>query len=390
MTTIVIVLIAVILAVAWIIFPYVTKPSPPTNQSADYKETVTRAINDAAQVLAYASRSGNPLKDSDVQAIIAAHSAGAAINSQQEAAFWTASSSISKTIAPVTLETITSTVSTTGKSRAAVAARNYRLRTLITLAALLLFQVYWLIGATVTSDLRDIRLRLDKLSEQGQKDKAAATALKDTDADFTSKKSALDLASDRWNDLLWQEKISAWADFEVLKNWNVLKRSLIPKTVAPPPPFSSAVTTKPNDAPDDGTVRDSDYFLWVFTPGNAEEIQTAQIVLTALLKYILPILYGALGASAYIVRVLADEIKSYTFSTGSIVRYELRFYLGAVAGFSIAWFTSDTKSAETAGVLQSLSPLALAFLAGYSVDLLFSFLDRLASVFSTPASKTPS
>jgi hypothetical protein len=34
--------------------------------------------------------------------------------------------------------------------------------------------------------------------------------------------------------------------------------------------------------------------------------------------------------------------------------------------------------------LQSLSPLALAFLAGYSVDLLFSLLDRLVVAFSGP------
>jgi hypothetical protein len=116
-------------------------------------------------------------------------------------------------------------------------------------------------------------------------------------------------------------------------------------------------------------------------------MQTAQMILTALLKYILPILYGALGASAYIVRSLAAEIKDSTYSAGSVVRYELRFYLGAVAGLSIAWFTSDAKSAEGAGILQSLSPLALAFLAGYSVELLFSLLDRFVSAFSGPEPK---
>jgi hypothetical protein len=390
MTVFAIVVTIAVLAVAGMFIRYWREGRLPPSVEAteDYRTIVTRAINNAAEVLAYASRSGTKLDDSAVQAVLVAHSAGDAITNQQEAAFWAASSSISKAIAPVTLETIKSTVSTNGRSAAAIAARNYRLRTLATLAALLLFQVYWLIGATVTSDLNDIRLRLNKLSEQGQKDKAAIASLSDKDTDFATKKSALDLASDQWNDLLWREKISAWADFEVLKNWNVSKQLLIPNSKAPPPPFTSAATTKPNDTPDDDPVKASDYFLWVFTPENAEEVQTAQIVLTALLKYILPILYGALGASAYIVRTLADEVKSYTFSAGSIVRYELRFYLGAVAGLSIAWFTSDTKSAETAGVLQSLSPLALAFLAGYSVDLLFSFLDRLTSVFSTPASKS--
>ncbi len=358
---------------------------------SDYGVTVKQAVDDAAQILAYASRSGTSLNSSDVEAILAAHSAGSSITNAQETAFWIASSSIAKTIAPVTLETIKSTASTDGRSIAALAARSYRIRTMITLAALLLFQVYWLVGATVTSDLKDIRIRLEKLSEQGelgQKEKAALAALSDKDPEYASKKITADINYDRWNSLLGQEKISAWADFEVLKNWNVLKRLLIPNSVSPPQlPTSVAKTSGDQSPPDDNSVRESDYFLWVFTPRNAEEIQTSQIILTALLKYILPILYGALGASAYIVRVSADEIKSYTFSTGSIVRYELRFYLGAVTGLSIAWFTSDPKSAETAGVLQSLSPLALAFLAGYSVDLLFSFLDRLASAFSSAPPK---
>lgn len=128
----------------------------------------------------------------------------------------------------------------------------------------------------------------------------------------------------------------------------------------------------------------------VLTPENLEALATAQIMLTALLKYLLPILYGLLGACAYIVRSLTNDIRDSTFSLGSKVRYQLRFYLGAVAGLSIAWFTSDAKPAESAGMLQSLSPLALAFLAGYSVELLFSFLDRFVTAFSGPEPKRTS
>jgi hypothetical protein len=356
------------------------------DRDEDYRTTLIRAINDASQILAYAARSGTSLNASDIDAILAAQRAGDSITAEQEAAFWVSSSSISKTIAPVTLETIKSTTSTNGMSLAALAARNYRFRTLATLAALLLFQVYWLIGATVISDLKEIRVRLERMAEERVKGKAAFALLNDKDADYASKKSVLDADSDRWGNLLWIEKISAWADLEVLKNWNFLSRILIPKSQRPPP-FLGSSTTKPDDSADDNSIKESDYFLWVFSPGNAEDIQTSQIVLTALLKYILPILYGALGASAYVVRNLADEIKGYTFSAGSTVRYELRYYLGAVTGLSIAWFTSDPKSAETAGVLQSLSPLAIAFLAGYSVELLFSFLDRFAAVFSSAQPK---
>jgi hypothetical protein len=132
-------------------------------------------------------------------------------------------------------------------------------------------------------------------------------------------------------------------------------------------------------------VKPTDYFLWDFTPGNVEQLQTAQIILPALLKYVLPILYGALGASAYIVRALTAEIRDTTYTVGSGIRYQLRFYLGAVAGLAIAWFTSDPRPLENNGIMESLSPLALAFLAGYSVELLFSLLDRLVTAFSGPA-----
>ena len=114
------------------------------------------------------------------------------------------------------------------------------------------------------------------------------------------------------------------------------------------------------------------FYLWVFTPETVKQMQTAKIALATLLTYLLPILYGALGASAFIVRSLAERIRAITYTAESNVGYELRFYLGAVAGLSIVWFTSGERGADTSGMLQSLSPLALAFLAGFSVELLFS------------------
>ena len=105
------------------------------------------------------------------------------------------------------------------------------------------------------------------------------------------------------------------------------------------------------------------------------------------MQYLLPILYGALGASAFIVRALATEIRATTYTNESNVGYQLRFYLGAVAGLSIAWFTSGGKVAETSGLLPSLSPLALAFVAGFSVELLFSLLERVVAAFSVAESK---
>jgi hypothetical protein len=114
----------------------------------------------------------------------------------------------------------------------------------------------------------------------------------------------------------------------------------------------------------------------------------ARSVLNSLQTYALPPLYGLLGATAYVLRKLLAEIRSKTFRNDMRTSYELRIYLGLLAGLAIGWFVSpDAKSSQN--VLQSLSPLALAFLAGYSVELLFAAMDRLINAFTGKAPGGP-
>jgi hypothetical protein len=339
------------------------------------KVTRAQAIHGALQLVAYAARSGTVLDDEDVANIVAAERAGDALTPEQEKLFWISAASISKAVAPVTIESLQSSSAEgeTQDSPAARAARKYRRRTIVTLFALLIFQIYWLVGAAVTGDLREIRTRLEKLQERYDAHYQEEEALDKNDANYVASKRKLDAARTAlWNQI-YVERVSGATNFEVLRNWNIAKNLYLWSRTPSLPATKDSV---------------SENFLWIFTKENVVELQTAQITLTAILKYILPILYGALGASAYIVRTLASEIKDSTYSLGSTIRYQLRFYLGAVAGLSIAWFTSDPKAAEaSAGILQSLSPLALAFLAGYSVELLFSLLDRIVSAFSGPEPK---
>jgi hypothetical protein len=56
--------------------------------------------------------------------------------------------------------------------------------------------------------------------------------------------------------------------------------------------------------------------------------------------------------------------------------------VGVLGGLAIGWFFKP--SGEGVG---SLSPLALAFVAGYSVDLLFTAMDRIVGAFTTPEKK---
>jgi len=109
-----------------------------------------------------------------------------------------------------------------------------------------------------------------------------------------------------------------------------------------------------------------------------EESQQAQLagqfVLVVLQSYLLPLLYGILGASTSILRTLSGQINSVTYSDEAGIQHLLRIALGALAGIVVGWF-SFLLPTDAAGFLGSVSPLAIAFLVGYNIELFFSTMD---------------
>jgi uncharacterized membrane protein len=99
---------------------------------------------------------------------------------------------------------------------------------------------------------------------------------------------------------------------------------------------------------------------------------------------IVPMLLGALGACTYVLRLVSDEIKDTTFSKTSPIRNVVRIALGALAGVIIGFGGIVTGT--------GLSSAALAFIAGYAVEPVFSTLDGIAEKFKEarkPASPSP-
>lgn len=101
----------------------------------------------------------------------------------------------------------------------------------------------------------------------------------------------------------------------------------------------------------------------------------AQFVLAILQSYILPLLYGILGAGTFVLRSLSKEIEDETFSDEKRTQHLLRVSLGALAGILVGWFSFLIPS-ETTTFVGSISPLAIAFLVGYNIELFFSLMDR--------------
>jgi len=110
--------------------------------------------------------------------------------------------------------------------------------------------------------------------------------------------------------------------------------------------------------------------------------RATKYVLNILYAYILPIMYGLLGGACLILRILAKEIREHTLTQDQDIRFYLRLILGALSGLAIGWFFG-VEEINNVLSLKALSPLALAFIGGYSVDLLFSLLDNLLRKFTS-------
>ena len=102
--------------------------------------------------------------------------------------------------------------------------------------------------------------------------------------------------------------------------------------------------------------------------------EKANLIVGVLGVYILPILFGTVGAVAYVIRTISEQIRTTTFATNSPTRHIMRAALGGMAGLVVGLF-GDLSSKL------SLSPLAIAFLAGYGVEAVFSMFDGLIAKF---------
>jgi hypothetical protein len=88
---------------------------------------------------------------------------------------------------------------------------------------------------------------------------------------------------------------------------------------------------------------------------------------------VLPILYALLGTCAFLLRTFEDQMSTRTFIP--TVANSARFVIAAIGGTVIGLFGGFTAPA-------SASPLALAFLVGYGVEIFFAFLEGLIRSFT--------
>jgi hypothetical protein len=97
---------------------------------------------------------------------------------------------------------------------------------------------------------------------------------------------------------------------------------------------------------------------------------------TILGGFLLPVLYGALGTCAFVMRSLFREMVDRTFDARRTGEFTVRIFLGMLSGLTLQWLVVRSDGTVAGG----MTPAVLAFLGGYSVEMLFTAMDRLVQV----------
>lgn len=105
----------------------------------------------------------------------------------------------------------------------------------------------------------------------------------------------------------------------------------------------------------------------------------------ALGLWYLPALYGILGATLFYMRRVLDP----TVPDPPFIRVLHRLALGAFAGVIVTWFWAPNSELAAGFTSIGLTLLTIAFLIGFSVDVLFALLDRLVTVLMNIARGGP-
>lgn len=101
-------------------------------------------------------------------------------------------------------------------------------------------------------------------------------------------------------------------------------------------------------------------------------------------NYLIPFLYGALGADAYLLRETTQKLHLRQFDDRRIPENRARFLLGTLSGGMAVLFISNGALPVGGGEGGSLfvfetAAAAIGFLAGFSIDFLFGTIERVIS-----------
>lgn len=106
-------------------------------------------------------------------------------------------------------------------------------------------------------------------------------------------------------------------------------------------------------------------------------LHSISVTLSVIQGYILPALFGALGAVVFLLRTTGKQLDNWSYVRESAAQWFAHVVVGTMAGVLGGWFMPDTTA-----VTPSVPALAIPFLLGYGVELFFGLLDRASRALS--------
>lgn len=111
----------------------------------------------------------------------------------------------------------------------------------------------------------------------------------------------------------------------------------------------------------------------------ADKLDAARAVAARLNGVYLLLMMGWLGAHAYVLRSMSKAIAERSFAPNAGFGHIVRVGMGALAGIASSWLL---KPGDVGGTQWANLPVwAFAFVAGYSTELVFAFMDRILGAF---------
>lgn len=397
------------------------------------------ALEDAKVLLWFATRDGRPVDDAVLSDLVCARSklTSEGHDPDVEGTFWTAYRKLAAAVKPASVESILSTCKhpfgdygQDDESRLANAQRtkrNYARAALFVLFCLIIFQTYWFVVSTFSANLEQHREELDGIAGalrlrtvevvnvleniKGEPELGDAMPFQNLVqyeptlarmmTDLGPRQQILTLAElDLENKIFRRQRVQSMllSEKEVLQSWDVVPKwqfvtNFFVKQNADENGGGNKDQAICGPDPDQNQLKsiyegkiEKEMHAICNAIGSADFeriLSRSKSIIAIFSQYILPLLYGLLGSLTYIMRDLSDEILNVTFTAGSAARYSLRWPLGMLAGVTVGLFFDPTQFSG----LAAITPLGLAFLAGYGVELLFTALDRMIKAFTGDASE---
>lgn len=328
---------------------------------------VSNALDDARLMIDYAVRKGLDAGRDNLEIITSALRVQDALSPETEARVWAAASDLAQRIRPATIDSLRALKSPILEFE--LLGRRVRLRwfsmaqrsvfyytslALSCIAFLLVFQTYSYIGINVLKDIErlnaekaGIESELKRLDESTPVNNAEMKKKVEKIEDIQAKKTNVEtsIASRFVMISIWNNALERVADLRPYADANAAGTKAAEEG-APP----SVVIN-------DRTATD----LLIF-------------VINVLNTYILPFVFGLLGVCAYILRDMSSAFKTDSFVSRKKVLYRLRLALGSLAGVTLGYML---KTGYEDAFFETLTPMGMAFVLGYSIELFFTMMDEI-------------